>query len=155
MESIEIFLNYFSDIDKHTIDVLKQAGYDSKRKLLVLDLKEDLPKLPLKNLAQVSMLRYALKTLQRKNEINLIDFTSEDSQTKNGSLKRKMDSQAAKSMAIESYNQSGKRQKKNQDDKSLDPNGMSNPTPQMVEIMKKIEEEKNAFLKSRKRIPKV
>ena len=141
---MEIFLNSFSDIDKHTINVLKQAGYDSKRKLLVLDLKEDLPKLPLKNLGQLSMLRYALKTLQEENEINLVDFTSEDSQTKNGSVKRKLDSQEAKSMASQSYSQRGKRQRTNQNIKSMDSNEMSNPTPQMLEIMKNKKEKDKA-----------
>ena len=61
------YLREFKDIEDHTIEVLRQQGFDSKNKLLMMDLDRDLNDLPLKNLAQRCVLRFALNKLKEEN----------------------------------------------------------------------------------------
>ena len=68
------YLREFKDIEDHTIEVLRQQGFDSKNKLLMMDLDRDLNDLPLKNLAQRCVLRFALNKLKEENAINEKDL---------------------------------------------------------------------------------
>ena len=68
------YLREFKDIEDHTIEVLRQQGFDSKNKLLMMDLDRDLNDLPLRNLSQRCVLRFALNKLKEENAINEKDL---------------------------------------------------------------------------------
>ena len=96
------YLSQFESIDKQTIEVLMENGYQTKEHLLAFDLQEDLPQLPVLNMAQKSLLRRALKQFHESEEleIKINDLKGDDSQSPNLSIvdpisppnKRKRDS---------------------------------------------------------------
>ena len=71
----ERYLSHFATIDRQTIEVLIDNGYQSKDQLLAFDIKEDLPLLPELNMAQKSLLR---KVLQHFHESHQLEAKVQD-----------------------------------------------------------------------------